>query len=79
MLLGVPVICHNVGGISSTLPDSDFGMIFNPNPKPLVVYNWIISNLNPYEKYISLRKKLFNKYKNFTWDNAVINLKEILD
>ena len=27
LLLGVPVICHDVGGISSTLPESDFGKL----------------------------------------------------
>lgn len=79
LLLGVPVICHDVGGISSTLPDSDFGMIFNANPQPIIVFEWIMSNLNPYERYISLRKKLFNNYEKFTWDKAVMNLKEILD
>lgn len=78
MLLGVPIICHDIGGISSTLPKSDYGMIFEPNPDPILVFNWIMDILNPYEKYVSLRTKLFKKRNQFTWEKAVISLKEIL-
>ena len=79
MLLGVPVICHDVGGISSTLPKSSFGKLFKANPDPIVVFNWILDTLNPYEKYISLRKRLLKQHYEFTWDKAVMSLKVILD
>ena len=79
MLLGVPVICHDIGGISSTLPNSNFGKLFKANPDPIVVFNWILDILNPYEKYISLRKKLLKQHDEFTWEKAVISLKVILE
>ncbi len=79
MILGVPVICHDVGGISSTLPKSDFGKIFESNPNPEIVYEWIINSFKPYNKYINLREKLINNQSQFTWDAAVRNLKYILD
>ena len=79
MLLGVPVIWHDVGGISSTLPNFEFGKMFEANPEPIEVYNWIINILNPYEKYLYLRENLFNNYYEFTWDKAVLDLKRILD
>ena len=62
----LPIICHDVGGISSTLPNSNFGKLFQPNPSPSIVYEWIIDILNPYNKYISLRKKLFKNFDEFT-------------
>lgn len=79
LLLGVPVICHDIGGISSTLPNFEFGKMFEANPQPIEVYNWIVNTLHPYDKYISLRKNLFNNYYEFTWDKAVFDLKRILD
>ena len=79
LLLGVPVICHDIGGISSTLPKSNFGKIFNSNPNPKDVYKWILDSFNPYDKYIDLRKKLLEKQNEFTWDKSVKNLSEILE
>tara|TARA_S200000501_G_scaffold357917_1_gene382094 strand:- start:33 stop:1166 length:1134 start_codon:yes stop_codon:yes gene_type:complete len=78
LILGVPVICHDVGGISSTLPKSNFGKMFDANPSPLIVYNWLIDIFSPYEKYISLRKKLLKQYKSFAWDRTINNLKKVL-
>ena len=79
MILGVPVICHDVGGIASTLPNSNFGKIFVANPNPNDVFNWIMDSLNPYEKYISLRKKLLEQHDQFTWDKAIEDFENILD
>ena len=78
LILGVPVICHDVGGISSTLPKYNFGKMFDANPSPLIVYNWLMDIFNPYEKYISLRKKLLKQYKSFTWDRTITNLIKVL-
>jgi len=78
LILGVPVICHDIGGISSTLPKSNFGKMFDANPSPLTVYSWLMDVFNPYEKYISLRKKLLKQYKSFTWDRTITNLKKVL-
>ena len=78
LILGVPVICHDIGGISSTLPKSNFGKMFDANPNPLIVHNWIMDILNPYEKYISLRKELLKQHKSFAWDKAITNLKKVL-
>ena len=79
MILGVPVICHDVGGISSTLPKSNYGKIFEANPNPAIVFEWVIDILSPYDKYISLRKNLLKQHQEFTWDKAVLNIKKIID
>ena len=78
LILGVPVICHDIGGISSTLPKSNFGKIFDANPSPLIVYSWLMDIFNPYQKYITLRKKLLKQYENFTWDRTITNLIKVL-
>ena len=78
LLLGVPVICHNIGGISSTLPKSNFGRIFEPNPSPSNVYSWLMDIFNPYENYICLRKNLLEQHKSFSWDMTITNLKKVL-
>ena len=52
--------------------------MFDANPSPLVVYDWLMNIFNPYEKYISLRKKLFKQYKSFTWDETITNLIKVL-
>tara|TARA_S200000501_G_scaffold365461_1_gene398940 strand:+ start:3681 stop:4820 length:1140 start_codon:yes stop_codon:yes gene_type:complete len=78
LILGVPIICHDVGGISSTLPKSNFGKMFDANPSPLIVYSWLMDIFSPYEKYISLRKKLLKQYKSFAWDRTITNLIKVL-
>ena len=78
LILGVPVICHDIGGISSTLPKSNFGKMFDANPSPWVVYNWLLDIFNPYEKYINLRKKLLKQYQIFAWDRTITNLIKVL-
>ena len=78
LILGVPVICHDIGGISSTLPKSNFGKMFHANPSSLIVYSWLMDIFNPYEKYLTLRRKLLKQNKSFTWDKTIDNLKKVL-
>ena len=52
--------------------------MFDANPSPLTVYNWIMDIFDPYEKYISLRKLLLKQYESFTWDRTVKNLIKVL-
>lgn len=78
MFLGVPVICHDIGGISSTLPNSNYGKLFEANPDPRIVFDWIIEMLSPYDKYISLRRNLLNQHDEFTWEKAVTKIKKII-
>ena len=52
--------------------------MFDANPSPIVVYNWLTGIFNPYEKYISLRKKLLKQHKSLTWDRTITNLKKVL-
>ena len=78
LMLGVPVICHDIGGISSTLPESNFGKMFDANPSPMIVYNWLMDIFNPYEKYISLRKQLLKQYQSFAWDKTITHLRKVL-
>ena len=52
--------------------------MFDANPSPLSVYNWLQDIFNPYEKYTSLRKQLLKQNKTFTWDRTITNLKNVL-
>jgi len=72
-LLGVPVICFDVGGIRSTFPDDDYnyGRIFQPNEKIEVMTNWILETLKDYPSYIQYRKKIYENNQEFKWDTTV--------
>tara|TARA_B100001248_G_C27348026_1_gene439758 strand:- start:250 stop:1323 length:1074 start_codon:yes stop_codon:yes gene_type:complete len=72
-LLGVPVLCHDIGGIRSTFPDEDTncGSIFNPDEDPLVIANWIENIVKDYSKYIKLRTSLSQINSQFTWEDTI--------
>lgn len=76
--LGVPVLTHAIGGISSTLPDGGCGQLFAANPSAVEVANWISSRLKPYEGYLAWRAALEPRWREFTWDSAVERLGQIL-
>ena len=44
--LGVPIITHDIGGISSTLIENSYCKLFNPFPSVKEVKDWIISEIN---------------------------------
>ena len=75
-LLGVPVICFDVGGIRSTFPDDDenYGRIFKPKEKIEVISNWISETLKDYSSYIQLRKNIYKNNEEFKWDTTVKRL-----
>ena len=75
-LLGVPVICFDVGGIRSTFPDDDYnyGRIFEPKEKIEVMANWISETLKDYSSYIQLRKKIYKHNQEFKWETTVRKL-----
>ena len=77
--LGVPVISHAIGGITSTLVDDGCGKLFPPHPSPGEVADWISSRLNPYEHYLSWRAALAPRWREFTWEVAVEKLSEYLN
>lgn len=71
--LGVPVICHDVGGIRSTFPEDDinYGFIFKSNEKPKIISDWIADKINDYSSYINLRKKIASHTYQFTWEPTI--------
>jgi len=75
-LLGVPVICFDVGGIRNTFPDDDYnyGKIFQPNEKTELMANWVSETLRDYSSYIQLRKGILKNNEQFKWDNTVKKL-----
>ena len=75
-LLGVPVICFDVGGIRSTFPvDScNYGRIFQLNEKIEVMANWISNTLTDYSSYIQIRKNIYEISQEFKWDTTVTKL-----
>jgi glycosyltransferase involved in cell wall biosynthesis len=76
--LGVPVLCHSVGGIASTLPDAGCGHLFSTQPSTTTVADWIETRLSPYEGYLRWRSALAPRWREFTWDAAVEQLAGIL-
>lgn len=76
--LGVPVIAHDVGGISSTFSDGICGKLFPPFPKVETVGDWIINEISDYERYLILRDCLWKRRLDFTWATSVRKLKQIL-
>ena len=77
--LGVPVICHAVGGIPSTIPDNGCGYLFNEHPSPSSVADWVVSRLTPYEGYLNWRSALISRSSEFTWAAAVHRLRPLLE
>ena len=78
LLIGVPVLSHAIGGIPSTIPDDDCGIIFPPNPNVSDVAKCIKSKIFPYEKYLKWRKRLSIRSTEFTWESSVDKLKQII-
>ncbi|WP_411875730.1 glycosyltransferase family 4 protein [Vulcanococcus limneticus] len=76
--LGVPVLAHAVGGIASTLPDDGCGQLFTAHPRTAVVADWIAARLSPYAGYLAWRAELAPRWREFTWEAAVEQLKGIL-
>tara|TARA_Y100001968_G_scaffold333658_1_gene398038 strand:+ start:3604 stop:4731 length:1128 start_codon:yes stop_codon:yes gene_type:complete len=78
LLIGVPVLTHSIGGIPSTIPDNECGIMFPPNPQAIDVAKCIKSLIFPYENYLEWRERLAKRKKEFTWDDSVGKLKKIL-
>ena len=78
LLIGVPILTHSIGGIPSTIPDDDCGIIFPPNPQASDVAKCIKSHIFPYEKYLNWRERITKRRKEFTWDSSVDRIKKIL-
>lgn len=76
--LGVPVLCHAVGGIASTLPDAGCGQLFAPHPSAAEVADWISARLNPYAAYLAWRAALVPRWWEFTWEAAAKQLARIV-
>lgn len=77
--LGVPLITHNVGGISSTLPDRGCGKLFDPHPTSAAVADWLQNRVTPYEDYLNWRQTLALRGHEFTWGAAMKSLTPLLD
>lgn len=76
--LGVPVLAHTVGGISSTMPDAGCGHLFAAHPSAAEVADWIAARLSTYAGYLAWRAELAPRWREFTWDTAVEKLSKIL-
>ena len=74
LMLGVPVICNNVGGIASTLPDYKCGKLFNLEDDFVVVGDWIINQILNYNEYLDMRLSLSKRSFEFSWDYTLENL-----
>ena len=77
--LGVPVLSHNIGGISSTFIRNYYGNLFDPFPTTKEVSDWIISQIKPYENYQIKRNLLKNIGTKINWKNELIKMRSILE
>ena len=73
LLLGVPIICHDVGGIISTLPENDlsFGRIFRNNEKTQNIANWVSEVIKDYSQYIEIRNQISKSSVQFSWESTI--------
>ena len=76
--LGVPIISHNIGGISSTLSENSYSKLFNSFPSVQEVTEWIISEIRPYEKYCQKRLSSTQFSNSITWETELLKIKKIL-
>lgn len=79
LILGVPVLTHDIGGISSTIPDENCGKIFDSYPTVLEVTNWIKNKIRNYEEYLIWRRELSGRYNEFSWDQSVSKFEKIMN
>ena len=79
MRLGTPVITHDLGGISSTFPNSFCGKLFKRNPSVKEVSNWIIDHITPYQNYLINRHELSKCWNEFTWESSIKKVSLILN
>ena len=64
--LGVPILSHDIGGISSTFINNTYSKLFNPFPSVREVTEWIISEIKPYKNYCQKRESTMEICKNIT-------------
>ncbi len=77
--LSVPVLSHNIGGISSTFIRNYYGNLFDPFPTTKEVSDWIISEIKPYGNYQIKRNLLKNIGKQINWEIELIKMRSILE
>lgn len=76
--LGVPILSHNIGGISSTFINNYYGHLFSPFPPINEVSKWIISEIKPYNNYYQKRLALKQISNEITWSKELLKMKDIL-
>ncbi len=78
MILGVPVLANDVGGIPEAFPFDECGKLFSPDCSAKEVANWIRLNIQNYNIYLEKREKLSLKWQEFTWTTAVEKISQII-
>lgn len=76
--LGIPVLAHATGGIPSTFTGSGCGHLFPAHPSAEIVALWIREQLNPYNRYLTLRSAIEARSAEFSWIAAAKRIQEIL-
>ncbi len=73
LYLGVPIICHDIGGIRSTLPTNglNYGRIFKFQEKTQNIADWITEIIENYSLYIQLRNQIKKNTWQFSWEPTV--------
>lgn len=73
LYLGVPIICHDVGGIKSTLPTNDttYGRIFKLHEKTQTIADWVAGIINNYSLYIQLRNQINKNRVHYSWEPTI--------
>jgi len=76
--LAVPVLTHDVGGISSTFTGDECGKLFSAHPSVETVGNYISHLMSDYESYLLMRARLALNSLNFEWQKSVARICDIL-
>ena len=77
--LGVPVLTHAIDGIPSTFTGAGCGQMFPVNSSAAEVAEWVIRQLYPFDRYLSLRLGLEARTNDFSWLASINQLHNILN
>lgn len=77
--LGVPVLAHDIGGISSTFTGSYCGKLFSAHPCIQEVLDYIVPLITDYDSYLRLRASLLLRPLEFEWSTSLEKILSILD
>ena len=77
--IGVPVLCHDVGGVKETIPDEICGKVFKEGENVDFIANWIGFKISNYDLYLKHRIQLLKRSNEFRWNSTINEVFKIIN